>query len=146
MELEMELEMMHIQGHNDNPTRNRGRFSKYSRGVRQFSHSDPSSSSSLSSLLLLSSSQRKHCLLVWIVLAFLVGFLVGKRESTPAHVSAVVGKLGEWVGVEPEPSIDQLLGQLTQARMTLERRFTTDRKSTRLNSSHPSISRMPSSA
>ena len=123
LELELEMEMMHIQGHNDNPTRNRGRFSKYSRGVRKLSHSDPPSSSSS---LLLSSSQRKHCLLVWIVLAFLVGFLVGKRESTPAHVSAVVGKLGEWVGVEPEPSIDQLLGQLTQARMTLERRFTTE--------------------
>jgi len=105
------MEMIQIQD-DVNLSLGRGRFSKYSRGLRQ-PFRDYSTS-----------SQRKHGLPALIFVAFLIGFFVGKRESTPADVSAVVGKLGELVGFAQEPSIDQLLGQLTKARMNLEERFT----------------------
>jgi hypothetical protein len=99
-----------ITNHDVNRSRGRGRFSKYYRGQRQTDD-------------LSTSSHFKHGLLILIVVGFLLGFLVGRCESTPANVTMVVGKLGELVGVAPEPSMDQLLGQLTKARVRLEARF-----------------------
>jgi hypothetical protein len=102
--------MTPMPNHEVQRSRSRGRFSKYHRGQRQTDDQT-------------TSSHFKHGLLVLIVVGFLIGFLVGRCESTPANVSMVVGKLGELAGVTSEPSLDQLLGQLTKARFRLEARF-----------------------
>ena len=47
-------------------------------------------------------------------------------------------------GVELKAKIKRISGELKQAREELD--YCADRKSTRLNSSHPTTSRMPSSA
>ena len=75
-------------------------------------------------------------------------------NSTPSGAKVVIN--GEAVGVTPYLYTDtKIVGSLVTLDLTLEgyepiytsyRDWETDRKSTRLNSSHRSLSRMPSSA
>ena len=61
--------------------------------------------------------------------------LPGLKEETGAHFAVVNGENASGVGITP-----------AQARRILEAGADVDRKSTRLNSSHTTVSRMPSSA
>ena len=58
------------------------------------------------------------------------------------------GLLAHWPEVAAEAWVAPLIGweEQERARRSLERRLGADRKSTRLNSSHRRLSRMPSSA
>ena len=68
-----------------------------------------------------------------------------------ARALHLMGLLAHWPSVQGDPArlgwTGELLGweESERARRSLERRLR-DRKSTRLNSSHPRLSRMPSSA
>ena len=74
---------------------------------------------------------KKHAILAWIlVLCLSFGF-----GTSAAFGQAVYGNL---VGAVTDPQGNAVAG----AKVTV----TKDRKSTRLNSSHPQLSRMPSSA
>lgn len=67
--------------------------------------------------------QPRYLLLVTILLAFLGGFLLGRRESTPTTMSTMLERIAAVIGRDPELSVDQLLGELTKTRLQLEDSF-----------------------
>ena len=77
-----------------------------------------------------------------------IGVVVGKKENNFVVVAPLEGTPGEKAGIKAGDKIVQVDGKKT-AGMQLEdvvAMIRGDRKSTRLNSSHPNPSRMPSSA
>ena len=66
-----------------------------------------------------------------------------RTSTTSAGTAALWLSIDQWLVVVPDTDRQACLAALTKAA---GRRFAIDRKSTRLNSSHTDISRMPSSA
>jgi hypothetical protein len=65
-------------------------------------------------------AQPRYLLLSAVLLAFLGGFLLGRRESTPVTMATVLERWSEFMTRDPEVSVDHLLGQLAKARLELE--------------------------
>ena len=73
-------------------------------------------------------------------------YSLGSMASAAPSVRTKYSKGSKWSHAKPEPLSTDVDPTLRELVLTRRHEETTDRKSTRLNSSHMSESRMPSSA
>mmetsp|Transcript_6249 Transcript_6249/g.9013 ORF Transcript_6249/g.9013 Transcript_6249/m.9013 type:complete len:662 (-) Transcript_6249:72-2057(-) len=66
---------------------------------------------------------QRHALLATIAMAFVIGFLVGRKEITPVLFSSISYKLSETIGLSPNLPMDHWIGMLTKERILLEDRL-----------------------